>query len=184
MGGKAGWIAGLVVGGLLLASGFVYLGVYDVAATNPHSEPVHWLLRTMTARSIAVRADDVQEGDIPDLSDSALVRLGSRHFADTCARCHGAPGVERDEAGQGLYPEGPSLHETAEHWSDRELFWIAKNGMKFTGMPAFGLTHSDEDIWSMVAFMRLVSELSPEDYAAMTDGTSESAGHSHEGLGR
>ncbi len=92
----------------------------------------------------------------------------------------GHPGVDRTEMGQGLNPEGPSLHETAEQWSDRELFWIAKNGMKFTGMPAFGPTHSTEDVWSMVAFIRRVSELSPEEYAAMTAGVEESAGHTHD----
>lgn len=178
---RTAWIVGLVAGALLLFVGFVYAGVYNVAATSPHTSAVHSLLRTMTARSVAVRANDLSERDIPDLTDTALVRLGSDHFADTCARCHGAPGVERSEMGEGLHPEGPSFDGNGADWTDRELYWIAKNGMKFTGMPAFGPTHSDQDLWSMVAFIRRLPEMSPQEYEEMVGPADEPEGHSHGG---
>lgn len=168
MGRRIRWAVALVLGAALLGFGFIYFGIYDVAAARPHTSPTHWMLRAMTARSVAARADRVREGEIPDLSDTILVRRGSVHFEDTCATCHGAPGVDRSEMAEGLNPEPPALHEELP-WTDREMFWIVKNGMKFTGMPAFGPTHSEEDLWSMVAFMRRLPEMSPEEYAAMTE---------------
>ena len=71
-----------------------------------------------------------------------------------CEECHGAPGVERSEMGKGLYPRGPKLLWAAKEDSPSELFWITKNGIKMTGMPAFGPTHSDEEIWAIVAFVK------------------------------
>lgn len=184
MGRRIRWTVLLVLGAALLAFGFIYFGIYDVAAARPHASPTHWMLRTLTARSVAARADRVREDEIPDLSDTILVRRGSEHFRDTCVVCHGAPGVERSEMAEGLNPEPPALHEELP-WTDRELFWIVENGMKFTGMPAFGPTHSEEDLWSMVAFMRRLPEISPEEYAAMTEAPgvssgSEAEGHTHD----
>lgn len=174
------WIGLIAVGGAALAFAFIYFGVYDVAAARPHTSATHWLLGTMTARSVAARAKKISEEDIPDLSDSTLVRLGSEHFAETCASCHGAPGVDRSEMAEGLNPEPPALHDSLT-WTDRELFWIVENGMKFTGMPAFGSTHSEEDLWSMVALIRRLPELSPEEYAVLAETAAESgsAGHEH-----
>ena len=54
-------------------------------------------------------------------------------------------------------------------WNDRELFWIIKNGIKMSGMPSFGKTHSDEQIWEIVAFTKHLSALSPRDYEHLVD---------------
>jgi mono/diheme cytochrome c family protein len=51
--------------------------------------------------------------------------------------------------------------------SDAELFWVAKNGLKMTGMPSFGKTHTDEQLWGIVAFVRRLPNLAPEEYGAM-----------------
>lgn len=84
-----------------------------------------------------------------------------------CAACHGAPGVERGALGKGMNPEPPDLAAEAAEWSDRELFWITKHGIKLAGMPAFGVTHSDEEVWGIVAFLRRLEHISPEEYRRM-----------------
>lgn len=100
--------------------------------------------------------------------------------------CHGAPGVERTETGQGLYPQGPDLAEEAGEYSDGALFWVIKNGVKFTGMPAYGPTHSDEEIWGLVAFLRRLENTSAQEYAALLEQArasqaqdGEEGGHSY-----
>ena len=169
----------LVAGGL----GFVYSGAYDVAATGDHTGLVTWALETTKDRSIRARAADVAA---PPPFDSALVVSGFDGFRDMCVECHGAPGVDPGINGVGLNPSPPELGEEAHEFDDAELFWITKHGLKFTGMPAFGPTHADRDLWAVVAFIRELEEMAPEEYArrvaereAELEATGSEGGHSH-----
>lgn len=147
----------LAVGGLA----FLYSGFYNVAASDGHSRLVQWALETTKDRSIRARGAEVPE---PPAFDSALVVSGFDGFRDMCVQCHGAPGVDPGVNGQGLYPEPPELGDEAHEFTDGELFWITKHGIKFTGMPAFGPTHADRDLWAVVAFIREMEAMSPEEY--------------------
>lgn len=171
-------LAVLVLGGII----FIYSGVYNVAATEDHTALGRWVLGTTQDRSIAARAGDVPD---PPAIDSGMVAHGFEHYRAMCVVCHGAPGVERGEFGKGITPTPPELAEEAEEFSSKELFWITKHGMKMAGMPAFGPTHSDEEIWGIVAFLERLPEMTPEEYAgwearysAGADSTSDD-GHSH-----
>jgi mono/diheme cytochrome c family protein len=82
--------------------------------------------------------------------------------------------------GKGLLPEPPDLAEAAGAWSPEEIFWITKNGVRMTGMPAFGPTHTDPEIWELVALVERLGALSPEDYRALVPsppGRSSHHGH-------
>lgn len=105
--------------------------------------------------------------EVPSLSDPSLVRTGFGHYRETCETCHGAPGVEPAEMGIGLTPLPPKLTVQGHQWDAAELFWIVKHGIKMTGMPAWGPTHRDEELWAIVAFLQRLPTLSPEDYQAM-----------------
>lgn len=153
--------ATLVVLGLA-GLAFMYSGAYNVAATAGHASLVRWILETTQERSIAARADQVPQ---PPPADSAAVLHGFEHFRSMCVVCHGAPAVERGELGKGITPTPPELSEEAEEFSERELFWITKHGIKLAGMPAFGPTHSDEEIWGLVAFLTRLAGMTPEEYA-------------------
>ena len=156
-----GTIAGLIVlaaaGALIVAS----TGAYDFAATAPHTGLTHWVMHTAMERSVAARADEVPA---PPKLDSAMVQRGFEEYHEMCVACHGAPGVERGPLGKGINPRPPELAKHAAEWSDRELFWITKHGIKLAGMPAFGVTHSDEELWGIVAFLRRLQYLSPDEY--------------------
>lgn len=155
------FLTGLAAGGFYMLS-----GAYNVAATEAHAGPLAWFLDTSMERSVRYHAEEVA---IPDLSDAGLLESGFSHYDAMCAECHGAPGMEPSEVGQGLNPSPPLLTEEAPEWTPAELFWIVKHGVKMTGMPAFGPTHEDGDLWALVAFLQELPTMSPEEYRTMAE---------------
>jgi cytochrome c553 len=91
------------------------------------------------------------------------------HFADHCSTCHGNDGHGDTMYGKGLYPKPPDMRESrTQNLTDGELFWIIENGVRFTGMPAFGGGHgSQDDTWKLVLFIRHLPQLSDQDRVDM-----------------
>ena len=172
-------IATIVIAALVvLLSGFIviYAGIYDVAATEPHSPVTSWLLETARTRSIKAHAARIQVP--PGLDDPAKVLTGVDHYAAHCAVCHGAPGVPRGEIAQGLYPLPPDLGKVAPLYTPAELFWILKHGIKMTGMPAWS-DHSDEELWATVGFLEKLPDMSEQDYARLVTASMAHGGDHH-----
>lgn len=157
--------------------GFAFSGIYDVSATTKHSGVVHWLLSTTSRNSIERRARHIT---VPDLNSDALKLAGINDYSSMCAGCHGAPGLEAEAVGRGLYPPAPNLSESASKMTPAELFWVAQNGIKNTGMPAWGATHDDEALWPVVSFLVILPEMSAEDYQSML---AQAAGSGHHASG-
>ena len=154
-------LASLLIGAV--AGAAIFTGLYDVGADAPHTRPIHWLIETLRDRSIAVRASGIA---VPaDLSDQKRISTGAGLYASMCTGCHLAPGMEKTEISQGLYPDAPELSRTLAHTPAQE-FWMIKHGVKLTAMPAWGRTHSDELMWDMVAFIRTLPTLTPAQYQA------------------
>lgn len=179
----------MIVKGLLIAAviviagaiGFAYSGLYDVSARSPHSGPVTWYLSTVSHASIERQAKHVA---VADLTGDALVRAGVNDFEAMCVACHGAPGKPPAAVGQGLNPAAPDLAESAAHMSPAEVFWVTKNGIRMTGMPAWGATHDDNAIWPVVAFVSRLPDLDAERYQALLTsaaGTGHHAGSDEHG---
>ena len=149
---------------VLAVAGFAFSGLYDVSASSPHSGIVAWLLSTTSHASIERRAKSV---DVPDLEDETLALAGISDFDSMCTGCHGAPGQDPEAMGQGLNPPAPDLAEEAEEMTAAELFWVTKNGIKMTGMPAWGKTHEDDELWPLIALLTRLPELDADGYQAM-----------------
>jgi cytochrome c5 len=158
---------------LLAAAGlaFIFSGFYNVAADEEHINPVQWVLRTTQSRSVHRRAEEVRPPAWLANPDPAVLQRGLLHYQEMCATCHGAPGVPISEIGQGLNPPPPELSSHAEDAG--EIFWIVKHGIKMTGMPSFGATHSDEELWAIVAFTRKMPDLTKEEYQRMLEEVGE-----------
>lgn len=139
----------------------VATGAYNVAATEEHWPITDWALNTLQHRSVAARAGDLP---VPIPDDPAALDHGFEHFHAMCVECHGAPGFDRGDSGQGMNPTPPRLEEEGHEWSDAELFWITRHGIRLAGMPAFGPTHTDEEIAGIVAFIRAMEEMTEEEY--------------------
>ena len=140
----------VLIAAVLGAIGFAYSGLYDVSASASHSGFVEWLLSTTSHASIERRAGEIE---VPDLDNEDLVLAGINDFDSMCVGCHGGPGKDPQAMGQGLNPPAPDLAEEAAEMTPGELFWVTRNGIRMTGMPAWGATHDDESIWPVVAFM-------------------------------
>jgi len=189
---SAGRRWGLAVGALLVflaaAVVVIYAGLYNIAADVPHTRHTYWLLETIRGRSVAARSRDIVVPN--DLGNAKRISKGAGQYAEMCSGCHLAPGMKRTEISRGLYPRAPELRRKTD-LTPSEQFWIIKHGVKMTGMPAWGVTHDDDLLWDVVAFVRKLPELTPEQYATMVKNAPKheeimqemEMGHDHEHSG-
>lgn len=168
-------IAMVSLGGLVVAAGLaaIWLGLPEVAATTPHWAVTEWVLTTTRDNAVRRRASVIPVPD--DLDDPGRIRAGASAYDAMCADCHGAPGVDAGVAAEGMLPRPPELAAEAVEWESAELFWIVENGIRMTGMPAFGPTHTDRELWDLVAALRRLPGLSASEYRALV--RSEDDGH-------
>jgi mono/diheme cytochrome c family protein len=157
---------------LLLAVGWAWTGLYNIAADVPHARPVHALLELLRERSIVARASAVE---VPPLDEEALIRAGAGNYDAMCSGCHLAPDMAETEVSRGLYPAPPNLAQSGIV-APGAAFWTIKHGIKASGMPAWGRSMQDSDIWGMVAFLQELPKMTSQDYRAWVDA---SDGHSH-----
>ena len=155
---------------ILIALGtavYFFGGFYSVAGTAQDPAIVAWALIKVRQASISHHA-----AGIPPMSldDSAVVQAGARAFATRgCINCHGGPGVKWAKFSEGLNPSPPDLKEVVGSLEARELFWVVKNGINMTGMPSFGqIGVSDQEIWSIAAFLKKLPSVSDQDYKTWT----------------
>ena len=150
-----------MLGGFL----FAWSGVYNVAASRAHSGPVEWLLAFVMRNSVRTQSAGIEPS--ADLASADRIVLGAAHFQDGCAFCHGAPGVRRSVVTASTLPSAPDLRPIVPLWEDRDLFWVVKHGIKYTGMPAWVSQERDDEVWSVVAFLRQLPTLSEEEYRTL-----------------
>jgi mono/diheme cytochrome c family protein len=85
----------------------------------------------------------------------ASIEQGETLYGTDCAMCHGSDGHTLTDNGRWMYPRASDLTSASvQQYSDPELFWIIKNGIRFSGMPGFGKVESDEHIWDLVRYIR------------------------------
>jgi mono/diheme cytochrome c family protein len=148
-------------------------GWYDVAADAPHTALVTNVISFARERSIEMRAASLKA---PALNNPMMIAEGAEHYAAMCTGCHLAPGMRENEMRPGLNPKPPAL-AALPPGNPAEQFWIIKHGLKMTAMPAWGTTHSDEDIWNMVAFVQELPRMSTARYRALTQNAEDHHGH-------
>jgi mono/diheme cytochrome c family protein len=156
-----------------LVAGAVYLfgGFYSVAATEPSAKALDWALENVRGASIIHHA--VDKPTIA-LDDSSVVQAGARAFGELgCVNCHGAPGVQWAKFSEAMRPYPPDLKDVGRQLASEELFWVVKNGINMTGMPGFSLIKADDQkLWTIVAFIKSLPTISPEDYKAWSEPAS------------
>ncbi len=162
-------VAVLAVEAIILVI-FVYSGLYNVSTLSPDPSVIKWIFSTTSDSSAEHHSRGIAA---PSLTEPSMVVAGFRVYHEMCETCHGAPGVEKTDISRGLYPHPPNLADSAKELTAGRLFWVIKNGIKSTGMPGFGRTNPDGKIWTIVAFLERMKNMTAADYAAMRNRLSK-----------
>jgi mono/diheme cytochrome c family protein len=153
-------VLGVVCVGFVLAAGLV-----DFSASKPPGRLEERVATFALERSIARHAPKMSN---PLANSPAAAAAGLALFRTHCVTCHGAPGVDPSEGGASLNPPAPGLTlARVQARPDGELRWIVANGIRMTGMPGFGASRSEQEIWQLVAALRRLPRLSPEERRAL-----------------
>jgi mono/diheme cytochrome c family protein len=168
-------VPALIVSGLLLAGVATTAGLTYVKVTGLRSQPDPGALETRVARSIRAQAVPLEiktlRNPVPASTDA--VAAGRKHFARYCALCHGNDGGGKGTAyGRGFFPKAPDMRSPdTQNLTDGELFYIIENGVRFTGMPAFGTGTADPQgetlVWQLVQFIRRLPAITPDEIGEM-----------------
>ena len=136
------------------------------SARSQPSKLEETIARTM--RSLATPAG-VKELKNPQAASLQNIRHGMEHFADHCATCHANNGSGDTQFGGGMYPKPPDMRAGAtQKLTDGEIYFIIQNGIRLTGMPAFGSGRTDDSsTWNLVLFIRHLPKMTPEEEAEM-----------------
>jgi mono/diheme cytochrome c family protein len=111
-----------------------------------------------------------EENPWAEVATPEVLKDAREHFADHCSQCHANDGSGKTEMGQYLYPRAPDMRQPAtQNLTDGELYYIIRNGVPLTGMPAWGEpdTVQDDDSWQLVLFIRHLPKLTAEEIKDM-----------------
>jgi mono/diheme cytochrome c family protein len=168
--GKSGWFLGAIALAVVAAgSGLIFLktGAKGFSAREQPSGVERWAARQ--ARAMAVPAGAKERAnpvaDSPEVLGEAMA-----HWADHCAGCHSNNGSGDAPMGKHMYPQAPDMRQAGtQDLTDGELFYIIQNGIRFTGMPAWGsgTSHDEQDSWKLVRFIRHLPDITAEEEQEM-----------------
>ena len=156
LGGLAA-LAATAAGALL----FSQSGLFNVAASQPHSNFVEWITHETMIHSVRARARHIAA---PSQVSAAQVVAGFCAYEAHCVMCHGASAVGRQPWVDTMTPDPPYLLDAPRRWTAPQLFWIVKHGIKMTGMPAWQSQLSDAEVWNVVAFLEATNRLPSNTY--------------------
>jgi mono/diheme cytochrome c family protein len=149
----------------------VIVGISWLCATGLSARDTPGAMETRLASTVQRWAipRSARELSNPMQASPEVLVEARRHFADHCASCHGNDGSGATEMGQKLYPRVPDMRLAhTQNLSDGEIYYIIENGVRFTGMPAWGTGGtSDHDTWHLVLFIRHLPKMTDEDMQDM-----------------
>lgn len=140
------------------AFGYLRLGMAEVRADIPPSRWENYLMNTGVHASVRRRAPDVPN-PVPSSNENLIA--GGKLYLNACAGCHGTPGKPFGHKGPILYPPIPELPVAGTELSEAQIFWVAKHGIRRSGMFANEAWASDEKLWSVAAYVKHMNSLPP-----------------------
>jgi mono/diheme cytochrome c family protein len=159
----------ITVAGIAGACAFGWVTIRRGFSARDNPSAIEQLVAT-TARQLAVPSQ-YRELRNPLSASSDNLHAGMEHFADHCATCHANDGSGDTSFGKGLYPKSPDMrNRETQNKSDGELYYTIENGIRLSGMPAFGDEHakaSDMETWNLVFFIRHLPDQTAEELKQM-----------------
>ncbi len=161
---------------LVVAGALVYwIFSHGFSAREEPSAMERAMVRGMRRIAIPSGASDLKN---PEPVNEQTMGEAREHFVEHCSVCHGVDGRGGAAFGRNMYPKVPDLTlADTQRLQDGELFYIVSNGIRFSGMPAFGGEDSPQEIWHLVAFLRRLPQLSPEELKRMRETAGEAGKH-------
>jgi mono/diheme cytochrome c family protein len=170
------FLEGLAVGTLaliLLVLLFLETGLVEIRADFPPSPWASHFLDTSVHASVYRKAPALQSPLPTSSNDEQVLIAGGKLFLNDCVGCHGEPG-KPSKFGATFYPPAPQLARTPTRYSEAQIVWIAKHGVRRSGMGAEGSSYSDIEYWQLAAFIRQLTRLPPRVLEALRPPPSQS----------
>jgi mono/diheme cytochrome c family protein len=162
------FIGALAILVAIAAAIYFFGGFFNVGQTAANPAIVDWALASVRGASVVAHGTEAAP---PNLGDDVTIKAGARVYSTIgCVNCHGGPPDSNwAKWSEGLKPVPADLKVMAKERTAGQLFWVIKNGIKFTAMPGFGMAGaSDEQIWQLVAFIKKLPTMTDDDYKAWT----------------
>ena len=158
-------VAIIVLVAIVIAAEVIIVIQHGVSARTPPTASEEMLATTVRHLAIPAFARKTRN---PLPVTAASLAEARDHFADHCASCHGNDGSGKTEVGENLYPHAPDMREErTQKLTDGEIFYIIRNGVRMTGMPAWGDQHDAADNWKLVHFIRHLPKITPAEIEEM-----------------
>ncbi len=141
----------------LVAFAYLRLGYAEVRGDLPPSNWERALMFSAAHASVRRRAPELPNPAPP--TEENLI-AGGKIYSDECAGCHGAVG-KADQTGDSLYPPIPQLPVVGTAYTEAQIFWVAKHGIRLSGMFANGKWDSDQKLWTVAAYIKRLKSLPP-----------------------
>jgi mono/diheme cytochrome c family protein len=153
------FLLGVLATVVVLAVGaFAYLrlGLAEVRADLPGSRLESYLMSSAVHASVRRNAPRITN---PIAATNENLIVGGKMYLGECAGCHGTPGKAENETGDSLYPPIPQFPKVGTEYSEAQIFWVAKHGIRRAGMFANGKWDSDQKLWTIAAFIKRMNAL-------------------------
>jgi len=163
---KRALLLSIIVAGVAGAAAFGWMTIRRgfSARDNPSAMEAYM---AKTARRLSIPASE-RDAKNPFTPTPEVLSEARAHFADHCAICHGNDGSGKTEIGQNLYPKTPDMRQSeTQNLTDGQIYNIIHNGIRLTGMPAWGGPDKDEDSWRLVTFIRHLPQMTPQEMKEM-----------------
>ena len=147
-------LAALVLGGFL----YLRLGFAEVRADLAPSKLEDYVMRSVVHASVRREAPE-QPSPVQPTEENLIT--GGKLFLSNCSGCHGSPLNTKEDMSDSLFPRIPQLAKVGTEYTEAQVFWVAKHGVRRTGMFANGRFYPDRDLWLMTAFVKRIQNLPP-----------------------
>lgn len=150
---------------VIVAAAVMDVVIHGTSARDAPTRGEALLARTLRHFAVPMKLRSMNN---PFAMNEAALQEGRAHFADHCSQCHGNDGRGQTEMGRNLYPRAPDMTlPDTQKLSDGELFAIIRNGVRLTGMPGWGGSHTEADDWKLVLFIRHLPHMTKEEAESM-----------------
>jgi mono/diheme cytochrome c family protein len=164
----------ITVAGIAVAAAFGWMTIRRGFSARDNPSAIEAYV-ARTARTLSIPASE-REAKNPFAATSEVLSEARAHFADHCATCHGNDGSGKTEIGQNLYPKVPDMRQSeTQNLADGQIYFIIHNGIRLTGMPAWGSPGKDDDGWKLVLFIRHLPQMTPQEMKEMEQFNPKSA---------